>query len=118
MKCVIQVLDVEGDPGYVVPHALRAYAAAIERGEAAPEATYLATVEEPPKREPLTGIQLRTYDAIVAYYREKSYMPTTRELCAILGLKSTNGVSEVLRRLHRKGYIEFTPMIARGLKIL
>lgn len=117
MKCIIRVLGVEGDARYIVPRALRAYADAIERGDADPNAAYQATLEEP-KREPLTARQQRVYDAITKLHRDKGIMPSSRELMKELDIKSTNGVREHLLALARKGYIVYMPGLSRGVKII
>lgn len=43
------------------------------------------------------------------------YPPTVRELCEELGIDSTNGISDHVRRLITKGLLQRVPQIARGL---
>lgn len=49
--------------------------------------------------------QLRVLRLIVGAYRARRPQPTIREIGAELGIKSTNGVSDYLRKLEAKGYI-------------
>ena len=43
--------------------------------------------------------------------------PTHRELAALTGIKSTNGVADYLKALERKGYLERLAGKARGLRL-
>ena len=53
----------------------------------------------------ITYSQKRVLDAICAYFEEHGKVPTMRELGAALGIKSTNGIEDYLKRLERHGYI-------------
>ena len=55
-----------------------------------------------PAKRPPTQRQL---DAIARNVAEKGYSPTIREIGAAIGVRSTNGISENLRALTRKGLI-------------
>lgn len=48
----------------------------------------------------------QVYDAIVQYYQAFGVPPTARELCELVGLRSTNSVSYHLRRLEKKGLLK------------
>jgi len=52
---------------------------------------------------PLTSSQRRVLDAIVAAWLSGGPLPTTRELCAALGWRSTNSAAEHLDRLVARG---------------
>lgn len=66
-------------------------------------------------RPPLTLAQANLLAAVRAAFARTGHAPSLRELCADLGYKSTNGVSEGLARLDRKGYLTYHPGIARGI---
>jgi DNA-binding MarR family transcriptional regulator len=67
-------------------------------------------------REALTQRQRSILDFVVSFLRERGYPPTLREIGAYFGIKSTNGVSDHLRALERKGYIERSSMLSRGIR--
>lgn len=56
------------------------------------------------KRE-LTSAEERTYDAIVDFILEHGYPPTCRELCDMVGIKSTSTIHKRLMCIHNKGWI-------------
>jgi repressor LexA len=62
-----------------------------------------------------TPRQREVLDCIARSIRERGYPPTLRELGAELCIKSTNGVSDHLRALERKGYPRIDRVRARGL---
>lgn len=43
--------------------------------------------------------------------------PTLREIGLAFGINSTNGVNDHLRALERKGYIQRTDMVSRGIRV-
>jgi Mn-dependent DtxR family transcriptional regulator len=55
---------------------------------------------------PPTARQLETLRAMRDYQRREQMPPTLRELAAILGVRSTNGVLGILRSLERRGLVE------------
>lgn len=67
-------------------------------------------------RDALTRRQRLVLDFVVSFLRERGYPPTLREIGAHLGIKSTNGVSDHLRALERKGYIVRSSMLSRGIR--
>ena len=66
----------------------------------------------------LTNRQREVLQAIVDYRAARGYSPTLRELGAILGIGSTNGVNDNLKAIERKGYIRRDPIVARGIVVL
>ena len=64
----------------------------------------------------LTDRQEQVLDFIKSYIQEWGYPPTLREIGAGLGIRSTNGVSDHLRALKRKGYLSQDGMKSRTLK--
>lgn len=65
--------------------------------------------------EPLTERQQAVLDFVVAYIRDHRFPPTVREIGRALGIRSTNGVSDHLKALERKGYLERRGMKSRAL---
>lgn len=73
-----------------------------------------------PKRaaEPLTPRQQEIYRLIAEHTRRLGYPPTLRELCEATGIKSTNGITDHLAALERKGWIERIDTRARAIRLL
>lgn len=65
----------------------------------------------------LTARQQEILEGIQANILEKGYAPTVRELCARFGIRSTNAITDHLRALKRKGYLEIEPQAHRGLRV-
>lgn len=65
--------------------------------------------------QPLTDRQQAILDFIRAWSREHRYPPTLREIGKHMGIRSTNGVSDHLRALTRKGYLKREDMKSRAL---
>lgn len=66
--------------------------------------------------QPLTERQQAILEYIAQAIVEKGYPPTLREIGARMDIRSTNGVSDHLRALERKGYLERIGMKSRALK--
>lgn len=66
----------------------------------------------------LTARQRNILEYLVAFLDDHGYPPTVREIGAFFGIKSTNGVSDHLRALERKGYISRSDGQSRGLTVL
>lgn len=66
----------------------------------------------------LTARQRDVFDAIVRWQVDNDRPPTLRELCTALGAVSTNGMREHIDALVAKGYVERTPRLSRGLRII
>lgn len=66
--------------------------------------------------QPLTDRQEAILEFIRRSIRDRGYPPTLREIGAQMGIRSTNGVSDHLRALERKGYISREDMKSRALR--
>lgn len=65
----------------------------------------------------LTARQAEILEVIRAHLAEYHRPPSHPELARILGLASTNGVFKHLMALEKKGAIELSPGVARGIRI-
>jgi repressor LexA len=65
----------------------------------------------------LTERQQLILDYISTSIKERGYPPTLREICKFMGIRSTNGVSDHLRALKRKGYLERTRLKSRAMTL-
>ena len=68
----------------------------------------------PPPKE----IERRILDYIESYLRRNTYQPSVREIGARFGIKSTKTVSEHLKALAAKGYLERDSSRSRGARIV
>ena len=66
---------------------------------------------------PLTDRQAEILEVIRRHIAEHHRPPSQPELARILGLASTNGVFKHLAALERKGAIELSPGLARGIRL-
>jgi repressor LexA len=66
----------------------------------------------------LTDRQKRVYEYIVEHARKHGFPPTRSDIAIAMGFKSDNAAQEHLEALQKAGYIELTPLIARGIKIV
>ncbi len=66
----------------------------------------------------LSDLEQRILDYMVRYLRTRTYQPSIREIGEEFGIKSTKTVSEHLKTLARKGYLERDPSRSRGVRIL
>ena len=66
---------------------------------------------------PLTPRQAEILKAIRSHIEEHHRPPSQPELARALGLASTNGVFKHLATLEKKGAIELSPGIARGIRL-
>ncbi len=66
--------------------------------------------------QPLTERQELIIQYIEHSIRDRGYPPTLREIGAHMGIRSTNGVSDHLRALERKGYLRRDDMKSRALR--
>lgn len=70
----------------------------------------------PPEEQPkLTARQQRVLDCIVQLTQQNGYPPTLREIGQKMGIRSTNGVSDHLKALQRKGFLKKGDLRARAL---
>ena len=63
----------------------------------------------------LTPRQRKVYDSIVQAIEDDGFPPTLREIGRKLGINSTNGVSDHIKALQRKGYLKKGDLRARAL---
>lgn len=67
---------------------------------------------------PPNEIERRILDYMESYLRRHTYQPSVREIGARFGIKSTKTVSEHLKSLAAKGYLERDPSRSRGARIV
>jgi len=65
----------------------------------------------------LTARQREVFDFLVAYQKRNGIPPTLREMCKNLGFSSLNAGLAHLEALERKGYLNRTKMISRGIRL-
>ncbi len=66
----------------------------------------------------LTDMERRILDYMVVYLRTNTYQPSIREIGEEFGIKSTKTVSEHLRALANKGFVERDPSRSRGVRLI
>ena len=66
----------------------------------------------------LTPKQLKLFKYIKEYKKENEYMPTFKEMCKHMNVKSTNTVAHMLGYIEWKGYIKRYPAHARAITIV
>jgi repressor LexA len=66
---------------------------------------------------PLTARQAEMLEAIRTHIAEYHRPPSRPELARIMGIASTNGIFKHLAALERKGAIELSPGLARGIRV-
>lgn len=66
----------------------------------------------------LSPVERRILDYMVQYLRDNTFQPSIREIGEEFGIRSTKTVSEHLRALADKGYLERDPSRSRGVRIL
>lgn len=64
----------------------------------------------------LTKRQREVYEFLISYTEENGYPPTLRDICGEFGMASTRAASDHLEALKRKGYVERTPDLSRGMR--
>jgi repressor LexA len=67
---------------------------------------------------PLTARQNDVLSFIQRYVQRENRPPTMKEIGGGVGVASTSAVSKVLHALEQKGYLERTPNVSRGLRLL
>ncbi len=68
--------------------------------------------------EALNSLEQQILDYMVRYLRTHTYQPSIREIGEEFGIRSTKTVSEHLRSLDEKGYLQRDPSRSRGIRIL
>ena len=69
-------------------------------------------------RKEMTARQEEIYEYIKKYSKENHMPPTVREIGNHFDISSTNGVRSILAALIKKGYINRSPRLSRGIEIL
>lgn len=69
-------------------------------------------------RDTLTDRQREIVKVISAFWLAHGYAPTLRELCALTGIRSTNGVSDHLRLIAKKGFVSWERLKVRTLRVI
>ncbi len=83
-----------------------------------PESMEEMDQESSSKRKGLTARQEEILDYIKKYSKENRMPPTVREIGNHFEISSTNGVRSILAALIKKGYINRSPRLSRGIEIL
>ncbi len=65
-----------------------------------------------------TERQMRVLRYVEEFQRAHGYAPTIREMCEALGIRSTNGITDHLAALERKGYIRRDQDKSRTIVVL
>src|SRR3954465_4838544 len=68
--------------------------------------------------EPLSPIERKVYHYLIDFLAENTYQPSIREIGRKFRIKSTKTVSDLLKSLASKGYIERDPSRSRGVRLL
>lgn len=66
----------------------------------------------------MTKKQKELYDIIKKYIVKNGYPPTIRELCNELNVKSTGTIQVMLKRIKKKGYIDYQEYKSRTIRII
>lgn len=66
----------------------------------------------------LTTKESIVLEAIVNYIEINGFSPSIREMCELVGLKSTSTVHNHLTNLENKGYIERKGNLPRALRVV
>lgn len=66
----------------------------------------------------MTKKQKELYDIIKKYIIKNGYPPTIRELCNKLNVKSTGTIQVMLKRIKKKGYIDYQEYKSRTIRII
>ncbi len=73
---------------------------------------------EKSKRKELTSRQEEILEYIKKYSKENRMPPTVREIGNHFEISSTNGVRSILAALIKKGYINRSPRLSRGIEVI
>ena len=66
----------------------------------------------------LTPRQQNILDFVAEFQQQKGYPPSIREIGEFFGIRSTNGVSDHLRALERKGFLSRNGHLSRSLQVV
>ena len=70
------------------------------------------------ERDRLTETEYQIKSYYQHYQKVHGYPPTKAEAANGLGFKSANSIQEALPRMARKGYLQLTANVSRGVKWL
>lgn len=68
--------------------------------------------------EALTDRQREVLDWVQEFLESNGFPPTRSEIAAAFGWTGTNGATDHLLALQRKGYLEVLPNTARGIRVV
>src|SRR5205814_7952192 len=68
--------------------------------------------------EPLTQLERRVYHYIMDFLAEHTYQPSIRDIAKHFRIKSTKTVSDLLRALQAKGFVERHHSRSRGVRLI
>ena len=74
--------------------------------------------QKPTRVKSLTGPQRKVLDAVRAAVERDGWAPSVREICATVGVVSTNTVRFHLRNLEEMGYLRRGPGKARAIEVI
>jgi repressor LexA len=77
----------------------------------------MLVIESQIKKQVLTERQLEVYNFIKDKVIAQKLPPTVREIGLEFGISSTNGVRAILAALIKKGYLNRSPKLSRGLEL-
>lgn len=80
-------------------------------------ATRVSDPNHPNTKRGLTPARARILSAILRFLSENDWPPTMRELCAVLGTSSLNGLREQFDKMERDGLIERERKSARAIRV-
>src|SRR5690606_8755680 len=77
----------------------------------------MSSIQSTQERKPLTARQREVFEFIKERIQTTSRPPTLREIGTQFNITSTNGVRSILHALAKKGYIERSPKLSRGIDL-
>jgi repressor LexA len=66
----------------------------------------------------VTPQQRRTYDFVQAFWAEKGYAPSYREIMVGVGLKSPSGAYRLVQALLKRQYMKTVPGTKRSVEVV
>jgi SOS-response transcriptional repressor LexA len=85
----------------------------VNKTSSYPKGRKVEPLDEP---QPLSERQRECLTVIVDHFQTYMRAPSLREIAVAMGIKSTNGVSDHLKCLLRKGYILWDESVSRGIR--
>ena len=70
------------------------------------------------KKEPLTQSQYNVLRYIEDFILKNGYPPTRSEIARGMQFGSANSAQQHIKRIEEKGYIEISPGVSRGIRIV